>query len=383
MKSYIETLKESLERNKEDLNKNTDSLFYKGLVKNEEEYIRELENKQHTGKKLRILYGIQCTGNGHLTRSKEIIKFLKDNYSDEIETIDVCLSGNFSQVNIDDLNVRFKYEGLGFNLDNGKISLIDTLFELELFKFFKSVIDINLEGYDVIISDFEPIVCWSGILRRKKVLGVGNHYKFLSNKKFIKNLSPNYFSNKVMSKLISPVDKYIAFNYIKEDENTYFPIIRDSLKKVKLKEDDFYLVYLSSFSIEEQIEFFSLFPNETFYIFHNKAQSSYDVNNVRVRPIDKLSFTEKMLRCKGVITHTGFQTTAECLYLGKKLMVIPIKNQIEQTYNTKVLNSIGVISSDNLDLNKVGDFLSNDWFVKLNYIDEMKEICSKILKHRS
>lgn len=382
MKTTIEVHEESLERHKKELEKNPSSFFYQGLVKNEEEFIKELKEASNK-KKLKILYGIQCTGNGHLTRSKEIIKYLKDNFSNQIETIDVCLSGNFSQVNVDELNVKFKYEGLGFNLDNGKISLIDTLMELELIDFFKSVIDIDLSGYDIIISDFEPIICWAGILRRKKVLGIGNHYKFLSNKKFIKNLSPNYFSNKVMAKLISPVSEYIAFNYIKEDENTYFPIIRDTLKKVKLKEDNFYLVYLSSFSLEEQIDFFSFFPNESFYIFHNKAETSYDVGNIKVRPIDKLAFTEKMLRCKGVITHTGFQTTAECLYLGKKLMVLPIKNQIEQTYNTKILNSIGVISSDKLDLVKISEFLSNDWFVKLNYIDEMEEICCRILKHRS
>lgn len=35
--------------------------------------------------KLKILYGIQATGNGHLTRSKIIIDYLKNNYSDRIE----------------------------------------------------------------------------------------------------------------------------------------------------------------------------------------------------------------------------------------------------------------------------------------------------------
>ena len=54
--------------------------------------------------KVKILYGIQCTGNGHITRSKEIINFLKENYDDQIETIDVCLSGNFSQIDTSDLN---------------------------------------------------------------------------------------------------------------------------------------------------------------------------------------------------------------------------------------------------------------------------------------
>ena len=59
-----------------------------------------------------------------------------------------------------------------------------------------------VKDYDIIISDFEPVTCWAGIFRRKKVLGVGNHYKFLSNKKFLKNLSPNYFYNKMITKLV-------------------------------------------------------------------------------------------------------------------------------------------------------------------------------------
>ena len=32
--------------------------------------------------KLKILYGIQCTGNGHLSRSKEIIKYLQTKFNE-------------------------------------------------------------------------------------------------------------------------------------------------------------------------------------------------------------------------------------------------------------------------------------------------------------
>ena len=335
-------------------------------------------------KKKRILYGIQCTGNGHLTRSKEIIKFLEENYADELETIDVCLSGNFSQIDTTDLNVKYKFEGLGFDLKNGGISLWQTFKKAKIIPFLKSIFKINFDNYDIIVSDFEPVVCWAGLLRRRKVIGVGNHYKFLSNKKFLKNLSPNFFSNKIITKLVSPVSEHISFNYLKETTNDYFPIIRKSLRKIKLEsEGEHYLVYLSSYSADEQIKFFNLFPNQIFYIYHNKIEEASDFENIRLRPIDKVQFTEKLIRCKGVICHTGFQLTSECLFLGKKLIVIPIKNQIEQIYNTKELSKFGVLSTERLEVPIFDDFFHNDYSVKLNYIDEMKSLSKIILEHKS
>ena len=333
--------------------------------------------------KLKILYGIQCTGNGHITRSKEIINFLTENYSDRIEKIDVCLSGNFSQIDTNELNVKYKFEGLGFNTDKGQISILKTVTDLKLWQFIKSVFVPDMKGYDIIVSDFEPITCWSGMLRGKKVLGVGNHYKFLSNKKFLKNLSPNYFYNKIVTKLVSPVNKYIAFEYLKDTENDFFPIIRKVLRKATTSTEDFYITYLSSIPSEDQVKFFNLFPNQTFYIFHNDIKEASDFENIRLRPIDKIQFTGKLVRCKGVICHTGFQLTSECLFLGKKLLVVPIKLQIEQIYNTKTLSKFGVISSENLDVPVFDDFFQNDYSVKLNYIDEMKSLSERILNHRS
>lgn len=334
-------------------------------------------------KKLKILYGIQCTGNGHLSRSKEIIKYLQDNYSDKIETIDVCLSGNFSQIDTSELNVKWKFEGLGFNMDKGQISILKTIIDLKLWNFFKSIFVPQIKGYDIIVSDFEPITCWAGIIRRKKVLGVGNHYKFLSNKKFLKNLSPTYFYNKVITKLVSPVNKYIAFEYLKDTENDFFPIIRKVLRRTTPSQDDFYICYLSSIPSEDQVKFFNLFPNQTFYIFHNDIKEASDFENIRLRPIDRVHFTNKLMRCKGVICHTGFQLTSECLFLGKKLLVIPIKHQIEQIYNTRTLSKFGVISSENLEVPTFDDFFQNDYSVKLNYIDEMKNLSERILDHKS
>lgn len=333
--------------------------------------------------KKNILYAIQCTGNGHLTRSKEVIKQLKNLKGSQIGKLDVCLSGEFSQVSLDDINIKYKYKGLGLDVSDGGLSIWKTLKNTDMKGFIRSIFDIDLSEYDIIVSDFEPVTCWAAKLRGRKVLGVGNHYKFLNNKSFLKNLNPNFFSNKMVVKMICPVSEYIAFDYLKENENEFFPIIRDSLRKIDLKQDDFYVVYLSSISVEDQKKFFTLFPNERFYIYHNTVESPYDFENCHIRPIDKVEFSEKLIRSKGVICHTGFQTTSECLYLGKKMLVMPIKKQIEQIYNTKMLGKMGVLSSENLDINIFNDFFENDYSVKLNYQNEMQQVCDRILNLRS
>jgi uncharacterized protein (TIGR00661 family) len=330
-----------------------------------------------------ILYSIQCTGNGHLTRSKQVIQTLLDEYSEDIGDLDICLSGEFSQVSTEDLNVQFKYKGLGLDTSNGGLSIWRTIKNTNFRDFFKSVRNMNLKKYDIIISDFEPVTCWAALLRGKKVLGIGNHYKFLNNSSFLKNLNPNFFSNKMVVKAICPVNRYIAFDYLKEGPNEYFPIIRDSIRKVDLRQDDFYIVYLSSIDVDRQIKFFNLFPNEKFYIYHNKIDNAYDFENCHLRPIDKVQFTEKLIRCKGVICHTGFQTTSECLFLGKKMIVMPIKKQIEQIYNTNVLKKMGVLSTDDLEIPIFNKFFENDYSVKLNYQDEMDLVCAEIFRFRS
>ena len=328
--------------------------------------------------KKRILYGIQCTGNGHISRSREIIQALQKHHGDEIESIDVCLSGNVSQIDTGDLNVVYRFPGLHLEMVDGKISLWKTLKKVNPLKLLQSALSLDLDRYHIIVSDFEPVTCWAGILRRRHVLGISNQYKFLS-KKLLKSLSPNIFFNRTLTKIACPVSDYISFDYLKESDRDFFPIIRESLRRVTLLQENFYIVYLNTYTVEDLVKFFEIFPHQQFYIFSKDCQDARDYENVKIRPIDKTRFTEKLLRCRGVITHAGFQTTSEALYLGKKLLVMPIENQIEQIYNTRVLNKFGVISATKLEVGTFDDYFNNDYTVKLNYHDESRRICTKIL----
>lgn len=332
-------------------------------------------------KKLKILYGIQSTGNGHISRSKIIIEYLNKNYSDRIEGIDICLSGNFCQVK-NSINPKYKFHGLNLNFSSGTISLFRSMLEVGIFQTILDSFRLNMDDYDIIISDFEPITCWAGLFRRRKVLGIGNHYNFLSNKKFLQNLDPKYFVNKIITKIVSPVSKYISFDYLKEDDGM-FPIINTKLREGINYEGEHYVFYLTTIDLEEQIKFLSLFPKEKIVIYHPSINHKLRQENLELCPINPEEFQKHLLGCRGVICHAGFQLTSECLYLGKKLGVIPISYQVEQIYNMKKLKSFGVMSLEWKNIQDFDKYFEHDFSVRLNYIDELDRICKVILNHKS
>ena len=72
--------------------------------------------------------------------------------------------------------------------------------------------------------------------------------------------------------------------------------------------------------------------------------------NIRYYPISNNQFTESIINCDGVITGGGFETPAEVLFLGKKLMSIPIRDHYEQKCNAAALKKLGVTILDDINL---------------------------------
>ena len=74
---------------------------------------------------MKILYAVQCTGNGHIIRANELIKILK-----ERAEVDILTSGSESSLKLKH-DVKYQYKGLSFAF--GKRGGIDFLKTLKLF----------------------------------------------------------------------------------------------------------------------------------------------------------------------------------------------------------------------------------------------------------
>jgi uncharacterized protein (TIGR00661 family) len=90
-----------------------------------------------------------------------------------------------------------------------------------------------------------------------------------------------------------------------------------------------------------------------------------------------MSFTS----CEGILCNAGFETPAEALYMGKKLCVIPMKNQYEQECNAAFLSEMGIttLSDFKKSVHEIRHWVDNGKPLKIQYPDITKEILEKII----
>ena len=126
---------------------------------------------------MKILYGIQGTGNGHIIKSSIIIKELKKR-GHEIDTI----ISNRTKDNLLGMNISEPFQclkSLTFSVDKGAINYISSIKNLTFKDFLNNVKKIDTSKYDLVISDFEPITAWAAKIQNKKVIGISHQNALL------------------------------------------------------------------------------------------------------------------------------------------------------------------------------------------------------------
>jgi uncharacterized protein (TIGR00661 family) len=305
---------------------------------------------------MKILYGIQLNGNGHITRSLELINKLKAKGYE----VDVIASGGNYSIELPDYIKKFKGLSMYFN-KSGRINKLKTTLSLNLFKLIKDV-NYDCSVYDLVISDFEPISAYSAKKHKVKSIGISNQVSIIKSN-FLESLFIKYFA---------PCDYYIPLDYT----NGYQPIISEKFLNGKVSDEDFYLVYLAAYSLEH-IKNELKYSNKKFKVYSSDVIKDYVYNNIEFKKSNKDSFQSDLLRCSGVITASGFSTTSEALFLGKRLWSIPIKGQFEQIDNAIKLNKLGVYTDD-LTSENLENWLNNYTKIDYQWINPIKSIVSKI-----
>ncbi len=317
---------------------------------------------------MKILYGIQSTGNGHISRSAKIVHklFRKGCH------VDVLFSGRNSQLNFP-FPIKYNFTGLTFHYNgSGEISYWKTWNELKIYQFLKDI-KLDLSDYDLIISDFEPITAWASKLKEKRCVGISNQCSFLS--KNTPRPDEKSFLGESILKWIAPVSEPIGLHFEKYDDFIFTPIIKESLINIPTTDKGHYTIYLPTYDIEKILSCVYKIKSTKFEIFTHIKKPHW-IGKCFIKPINKDLFDESLRTCHGVISTSGFQTSVESLYLGKKLMVIPTKGQYEQLCNAEALKKLGC------NVGKITDiieFIDNGKNIHLDWEDSSDLIIERIL----
>lgn len=320
---------------------------------------------------MKILYGIQGTGHGHISRARELLPV----FSKQAE-IDVLISGYNIKLSLEGYHVIRK-RGVSFKYDSqGYVDVLSTAMEFKPFTLMKDIGDLDLDQYDIVISDFEPITAWACSMQSKDCVGLSHQAAFHS-KKCPRPEKEDLIAEKVM-KYFAPCSSQIGFHFKRYDHFIEPPIIRKDIRDLNPTQGEHITCYLPAFHHETLMEAFAPFKDTQWHIFSAYSDERYEQGNAVIHPVSHEEFLASVEGCRGVVTSGGFETCAESMFLNKKLIVMPIRNQYEQLCNVAALKEIGipVLSEWDEEAQQIlGDWLRDDHVVDLpEYADSQKVV---------
>ena len=187
---------------------------------------------------MNIVYGVQGTGNGHLTRGLALIPKLRS----QGHNVRVVISGRKKDTlfGVESLEPFETFEGLSFEVKKGKINYIKSFSNLRLLKFFRDVRQFNLENIDLVITDFEPVTAWAAKYNKVNSIGIGHQYAF----SYDIPMAGENFITKLILKTFAPANINIGVHWHHFDQPIVPPILpfinRNNNKPISKK----ILVYL-------------------------------------------------------------------------------------------------------------------------------------------
>jgi len=309
---------------------------------------------------MKIFYGVQGTGNGHITRARVMAKELKEAGID----VHFQFTGRPADKYFD-MEVFNGYQsrtGLTFHTEKGQVSYLKTALDAKPITFIKDLKSLDLSGYDLVISDFEPVTAWAAKSQKIPVLGIGHQYAF--NHKIPREGS-DPIADQVM-KYFAPADVGIGLHWHHFGQPILPPIIDTPKTPASIIRNKI-IVYLPFEDQHEVIRLLSPFENFEFHLYSPEPVSS-KFDHITCNPLSRDGFQKDLYDCAGIISNAGFELASEALQLGKKILAKPLHAQMEQISNAAALHQLGYghIMND-MDIAVIEHWLHDNHAVHISY----------------
>ena len=281
---------------------------------------------------MKILYGVQGTGNGHITRAR----MMADAFADLPVKVDYVFSGKDSEYfNMEPFGSYREFPGLSFVSKGGKISYLQTLKRNHISRFIHDLKTINATNYDLVLNDFQPITAWAARIHKVSCIGL-SHQNAFRYKVPVRGYNP---VAALVLKWFAPSDIHLGFHWHHFNQPILPPMIKTDLKIRSIIHRKI-LVYLPFLEHDHFHPIFKLFPDYDFIQYHPVSKSSR-IENVFCHPLSQESSMRDFSDCSGLICSTGFGACSEAIDYGKKLLVLPLNGQMEQLSNAAALEKLG------------------------------------------
>lgn len=321
---------------------------------------------------MKILYGVQGTGNGHISRARIMAKRMNELGID----VDFLFSGREREKFFDmECFGDFKVcQGMSFITKEGNVRLLETLKKVQLGQFLSDVKSLDLSQYDVILNDFEPISAWAAKRQNKPCIAISHQASFLYP---VPKKGANWTDKQIL-KYFAPASINLGVHWYHFGSNIMPPFI-ESAHKSSVQENKI-LVYLPFESIEQIKPLLSDFADYEFYCYHPEAKDE-EHGHIHMRELSRDGFKRDLSNCSGIIANAGFELSSEALCYGKRILLKPLNGQFEQSSNAHTLEVLGLATvMKSLDFEIVEQWLGGTESGAVHFPDDPKPLIDWICR---
>jgi uncharacterized protein (TIGR00661 family) len=312
---------------------------------------------------MKILYGLQTTGNGHIIRSTPVIAGLKARGHDVLTLLSgPSLDGRWDPGQFAPIEVR---RGLTFVHEAGRIRYLKTGGQLQLLRFASEVEQFRPFDFDLVVTDYEPVSARIARIRGIPSIGLGHLYAFQHK---VPVAGGNLLTRMVMTKF-APTDVALGMHWHHFGQPLLPPAVSGDLPQPETPVQDLILVYMPFEDIDAVCDLLREFGDYRFHMY-TRVDAEQRRANIRLRPVGRADFLADLARCNGVMSNAGFTLLSEALHLGKKIVAEPLLGQVEQTSNAAALEQLGLgATMYELDAARIRSWLSAPALAPMRYPD--------------
>ncbi|WP_323844885.1 MJ1255/VC2487 family glycosyltransferase [Microbulbifer magnicolonia] len=299
---------------------------------------------------MKILYGVQGTGNGHISRARAMARALQQHPELKVQWLFSGRSPDklFSMEPFGDYWWR---EGLTFVHRNGKIDAGATTRQLNLSRLLRDIRELPVGDFDLVISDFEPVTAWAAKRRGKQSLGLGHQYAFnfrIPAPRF------NWMARGIM-RAFAPVHSSLGMHWY-HFGHPILPPIAQPHGQADAGSGDHILVYLPFEHHQPLLQELAKVPQK--FMLYGAPLDLPTAENIQLKAPSIDGFQQDLASAKAVICNSGFELIAETLTMGKPILTRPLSGQFEQEANAQALRELQLARVvERVDANSINAWL--------------------------
>jgi uncharacterized protein (TIGR00661 family) len=217
---------------------------------------------------------------------------------------------------------------------------------------------------DLVITDFEPFSGWWAWYHRVPFISLDNEHMLIMAKleHRLRNIGPRATSMLVTRLHCIGAKAYVIMNFFKaplkrQSAVLVPPVIRGLVTMLQPSDAGHIVMYSTTGTHEDQLrDTLHKFPAQRFLVYgFNKSVES---RNCTFKKRSTEGFLIDVAGSRGVIASAGFSLMSECLYLRKRMLLLPLAGQYEQIINADYAQKLSLgISARQLDETVLSRFL--------------------------